>query len=177
MTRGSNSAAAVSAEALQRWLQVLAWEHARAAHGSCGPSPHEPGLDGGERLAAALAMLAAIADLEDALAAAKASAVERAGVAGAFHGDVAAALGVTRQAVSDRWWRHLASHPGRPAAGMGRARRVDVAEQQRRRVGHLAAAADLAAALDGGGRDLRRAGTLGGPARERPLPPVEDGLF
>lgn len=171
MTRGSNSAAGVSAAVLQRWLQVLAWEHARAAHGARGPSPHEPGADGDERLAAALAALAGLADLEDALTAAKASAVAAAGEAGAFHSDVAAALGITRQAVSTRWWHYLASHPGRPATGGRRTVRVDDDARDRRRAEYLDAVASLRAALDDG-HDRRRAAPTA-----RPSPLVEDRLF
>lgn len=174
MTRGSNSAAGASATVLQRWLQVLAWEHARAAHGARGPSPHEPGVDDDGRLAAALGTLAAVADLEDALAAAKASAVAAAGEAGAFHGDVAAALRVSRQAVSTRWWHYLASHPGRPAVGGRRVARVDDVARDRRRTEHLDAVAGLRAALDDG-RDRRRSA----PPAPAALPsrPVEDRLF
>ncbi|HEY3480467.1 MAG TPA: hypothetical protein VGL02_16345 [Streptomyces sp.] len=174
MTRGRNSAAEVSAGTLQRWLQVLAWEHARVAHGARGPSPHEPGVDVDGRRAAALAMLAAVADLEDTLVVVKAAAVAAAGEAGARHGDVAAALRVTRQAVSSRWWRHLASHPGRPAADAEGPRRVDVDEQQRRRAGHLDAAAQLATGL---GRDRGQRPPALPAQRARVLPPSDGWLF
>lgn len=172
MTRGTNSPHPPEGGPLPGWLAVMAWEHARTAHGARGPSPHEPGLDSDGRLAAALAMLAAVADLEDALAAVKTAAVAAAGDAGAFHGDVAAALGITRQAVSTRWWHHLASHPGRPPAG-GRTTRVDDTDRQRRRAGHLDTAAGLRATLDGGRGPHRPARPAAAAAR----PPAEDRLF
>ncbi|MEV6918631.1 hypothetical protein AB0M83_26980 [Amycolatopsis sp. NPDC051106] len=92
-------------------------------------------------------MLAAVADLEDALAAAKAFAVAAAGEAGAFHGDVAAALGVSRQAVSDRQWHTWPPIGDGRSRVRGRAQPVDIPEQQRRRTEHLTAAAGLAATL------------------------------
>jgi hypothetical protein len=157
-------------DALRERARVIAWEHARDVTGTTAVTPFDPALDDGGRLGAALAMLSAVAELEAEIAAVKADAVTAAGAAGARHGHVADALGVTRQAVSHRWWPALRSRPGRPAAGTGRPH-PDPGEAGRGHREFTDAQHRLRAALTG------ETDAHPDTAQVRALPPADGGLF